>query len=54
MRGGWNELQALVLNDFPYTYYIHCFAHILQLVISGVIKRSYLCLSIFYQFEFYC
>jgi hypothetical protein len=27
MRGGWNGLQALVSNDCPYAYYIHCFAH---------------------------
>jgi hypothetical protein len=27
MRGGWNRLQALVSNDCPYVYYIHCFAH---------------------------
>jgi hypothetical protein len=27
MRGGWNGLQALVSNDRPYPYDIHCFAH---------------------------
>ncbi|CAL8994957.1 unnamed protein product [Prunus brigantina] len=27
MRGQWNGLQALFLNDYPYAYYIHCFAH---------------------------
>jgi hypothetical protein len=31
MQGGWNGLQALVSNDCPYAYYIHCFAHRLQL-----------------------
>ena len=33
MRGMWNELQALILNDCPYAYYIHCFAHCLQLTL---------------------
>ncbi|XP_059442027.1 uncharacterized protein LOC132174380 [Corylus avellana] len=33
MRGGWNRLQALVSNDCPYAYYIHCFAHCLQLAL---------------------
>ena len=27
MRGMWNGLQALILNNCPYAYYIHCFAH---------------------------
>jgi hypothetical protein len=27
MRGEWNELQALFLNDCLYVYYVHCFAH---------------------------
>jgi hypothetical protein len=27
MRGEWNGLQALVLKDCPYAYYVHCFAH---------------------------
>ena len=33
MRGMWNGLQALILNDCPYAYYIHCFAHRLQLTL---------------------
>ena len=27
IRGMWNGLQALILNDCPYAYYIHCFAY---------------------------
>ncbi|KAK9053135.1 hypothetical protein SSX86_029765 [Deinandra increscens subsp. villosa] len=27
MRGEWNGLQALVLKNCPYSYYVHCFAH---------------------------
>ncbi|KAI3813620.1 hypothetical protein L1987_18348 [Smallanthus sonchifolius] len=33
MRGEWNGLHALVLNDCPYAYYVHCFAHRLQLAL---------------------
>ena len=33
MRGMWNGLQVLILNDCPYAYYIHCFAHRLQLAL---------------------
>ena len=31
MRGEWNRSQALLLNDCPYAYYVHCFAYRLQL-----------------------
>jgi len=27
MRGQFYGLQRLVLNENPYTFYIHCFAH---------------------------
>jgi hypothetical protein len=37
--GGWNELQALVSNDCPYAYYIHCFAHLLQLALVVASKE---------------
>ena len=33
MCGEWKGLQALVLNDCPYAYYVHCFAHRLQLAL---------------------
>jgi hypothetical protein len=39
MRGGMNELQALVSKDCPYAYYIHCFAHRLQLVLVAASKE---------------
>ncbi|XP_020426606.1 zinc finger MYM-type protein 1-like [Prunus persica] len=38
MRGSWNGLQALFLQDCPYAYYVHCFAHRLQLALNGVAK----------------
>ena len=33
MRGEWFGLQALVSNECLYAYYIHCFAHRLQLAL---------------------
>ncbi|XP_004289450.1 PREDICTED: zinc finger MYM-type protein 1-like [Fragaria vesca subsp. vesca] len=33
MRGEWNGLQALISNDCPYAYYVHCLAHKLQLAL---------------------
>ncbi|CAL2232228.1 unnamed protein product [Prunus armeniaca] len=39
MRGQWNGLQALFLNDCPYEYYIYCFAHRLQLALNVATKE---------------
>ncbi|XP_022032298.1 zinc finger MYM-type protein 1-like [Helianthus annuus] len=39
MRGEWNRLQALVLNDCPYAYYVHCFAHKLQLTLVAASRE---------------
>ncbi|KAK9675901.1 hypothetical protein RND81_11G039900 [Saponaria officinalis] len=33
MPGEWSGLQALFLNECPYAYYVHCFAHRLQLAL---------------------
>lgn len=33
MRGEWNGLQALFMKDCLYAYYVHCFAHRLQLAL---------------------
>ena len=33
IRGESNGLQALISHDCPYAYYIHCFAHRLQLAL---------------------
>ena len=33
MIGEWNGLQALVMKDCPYAYYVHCFSYRLQLVL---------------------
>ena len=38
MRDAWNGLQKLFLGDCPYAYYIHCFAHRLQLKLVSTAK----------------
>ena len=39
MQGMWNGLQALILNDCSYAYYIHSFAHCLQLALVKSSKQ---------------
>ncbi|XP_023766503.2 uncharacterized protein LOC111915032 [Lactuca sativa] len=39
MRGEWNGLQELVLKDCPYAYYVHCFAHRLQLTLVAASRE---------------
>jgi hypothetical protein len=38
MRGEFNGLQKLIQDENPYAFYIHCFAHQLQLVVVTVSK----------------
>ena len=38
MRGELNGLKKLVLDVNPYAFYVHCFAHQLQLVVVAVVK----------------
>ncbi|XP_052302967.1 uncharacterized protein LOC127904272 [Populus trichocarpa] len=39
MRGEFNGLKALILNSNPSAYYVHCFAHKLQLTLVAVTKK---------------
>ncbi|XP_023736319.1 uncharacterized protein LOC111884237 [Lactuca sativa] len=39
MRGKWNGLWALVLKYCPYVYYVHCFAHRLQLALVAASRE---------------
>nr|XP_023881923.1 uncharacterized protein LOC111994287 [Quercus suber] len=39
MCGEWKGLQALVLNDCPYAYYVLCFAHRLQLALVAASRE---------------
>ncbi|XP_026430949.1 zinc finger MYM-type protein 1-like [Papaver somniferum] len=40
MWGAMNGLQALFLKDCPYAYYVHCFAHRLQLALEKAAKNN--------------
>lgn len=40
IRGAMNGLQALFLKDCPYAYYVHCFAHRLQLALEKAAKNN--------------
>ncbi|KAL1332584.1 hypothetical protein AAHE18_11G038000 [Arachis hypogaea] len=39
MRDEWNGLQALFLKDSPQAYYVHCFAHRLQLALVAASRE---------------
>ncbi|XP_021776377.1 zinc finger MYM-type protein 1-like [Chenopodium quinoa] len=43
MKGEINGLKTLIMNDTPRAYYIHCFAHQLQLSLVVVTKRNDSC-----------
>ncbi|KAL6547370.1 hypothetical protein OROMI_023091 [Orobanche minor] len=40
MRGAWNGLRALFLKDSPYAYYVHYFAHRLQLALVAACEKE--------------
>uniref|UniRef100_A0A0A9GZJ4 HAT C-terminal dimerisation domain-containing protein n=1 Tax=Arundo donax TaxID=35708 RepID=A0A0A9GZJ4_ARUDO len=39
MRGEFNGLQSLILRENNSAYYVHCFAHKLQLVVVAVVRK---------------
>ncbi|XP_028082128.1 zinc finger MYM-type protein 1-like [Camellia sinensis] len=40
MRGEWTGLQALFLHDCHFAYYVHCFAHRLQLALVATAREA--------------
>ncbi|XP_022857941.1 uncharacterized protein LOC111378895 [Olea europaea var. sylvestris] len=40
MQGKFNGLKTLILNESPCAFYIHCFAHQLQLALVVVVKKN--------------
>ncbi|XP_019194749.1 PREDICTED: zinc finger MYM-type protein 1-like [Ipomoea nil] len=40
MRGEFNGLRTLIQNENPSAFYVHCFAHQLQLALVGVAKEN--------------
>jgi hypothetical protein len=49
MRGEIKGLKTLLLKESPAAYYVHCFAHQLQLVLVGVAKGNDECVWFFDQ-----
>src|ERR1044072_5993761 len=49
MRGKFNGLQQKILDENPYAFYVHCYAHRLQLV---VVYLASSCSSIHDFFEY--
>ncbi|XP_021769732.1 uncharacterized protein LOC110733972 [Chenopodium quinoa] len=43
MKGEINVIKTLIMNDTPSAYYIHCFAHQLQLTLVVVAKKNDSC-----------
>jgi len=39
MRGAFNGLQSLIMRENSSAYYVHCFAHQLQLVVVAVARK---------------
>jgi hypothetical protein len=39
MRGEFNGLQSLIMRESSTAYYVHCFAHQLQLVIVAIVRK---------------
>jgi hypothetical protein len=39
MRGEFNGLQSLIMRENSSTYYVHCFAHQLQLVLVAIVRK---------------
>jgi hypothetical protein len=49
MGGYIKELRTLIMQESPSSYYIHCFAHQLQLVLLVVAKGNNDCVWFVYQ-----
>ncbi|XP_074323473.1 uncharacterized protein LOC141660387 [Apium graveolens] len=47
MQGKFNGFKALILKENSSAYYIHCFAHQLQLALVGVVKNMLMFLNFF-------
>ncbi|XP_073059694.1 uncharacterized protein [Primulina eburnea] len=52
MRGEFNGLQASILKDCKSAYYVHCFAHRLQLALVGAAKNVTLIHQFFNKLTF--
>ncbi|KAM3245896.1 hypothetical protein P3L10_007663 [Capsicum annuum] len=49
MKGEINGLKTLIMKDSPSAYYIHCFAHQLQLTLVAIAKKHVKVEDFFYH-----
>jgi hypothetical protein len=49
MKGALNGLQRLIMDESPSAYYVHCFAHQLQLTLVAVAMGNQDCKCFFEQ-----
>ncbi|KAK2439264.1 hypothetical protein QL285_023951 [Trifolium repens] len=58
MREIWNDLRTLFLNECPYAYYVHGFAHKLELALvgasTGVVPVQQFFSNLIYIVKFFC
>jgi hypothetical protein len=47
MKGEVNGLKKLIMNESPSAYYVHCFAHQLQLTLVAVARENGDCVWFF-------
>ena len=52
MKGHVNGLKKLIMEDSPSAYYVHCFAHQLQLTLVAVAKENIDCQWLFGQLAY--
>ncbi|XP_057793166.1 uncharacterized protein LOC131009775 [Salvia miltiorrhiza] len=50
MKGEINDLKTLIRGDTPSAYYVHCFAHQLQLILVAIAKKNNECVWLFDTF----
>jgi hypothetical protein len=48
MRGELNGLKTFILNENSFAYYVHCFAHQLQLTLV-VVAKNHIQISTFFS-----
>jgi Domain of unknown function (DUF4371) len=53
MRGEFNGLQRRILDENAHAFYVHCFAHQLQLVVVAIAKCSS-SVADFFNYTFNC
>ena len=41
MQGEFNGLKTLIMKENEWAFYVHCFAHQLQLALMVVVKKSH-------------